>query len=315
MFNEPIRPQATDGCGEINDAHGARLGVADVRETLLGAHVSISGGVLKAPERAANLSMSAFQIFTKNSNQWVGKPIEPQGAAAFREAVKRGGFGRIIAHTDYLINPASANEVTAARSVESLRLEIERCQSLGIELLVMHPGSHGGMGEREGIRKLGAALAEVMAGPGRVTVLLETTAGQGNGIGNSFEELAGIIEKSGAGNRIGVCYDTCHTFAAGYDIRTEDVYEATMGCLGRVLGTERIRAFHLNDSKKGLGSRVDRHQHIGWGELGLEPFRLIMNDTRFSDVPKIIETPKDGNPEVYDRINLDVLLGLMDPGT
>ncbi len=283
-------------------------------EPLLGAHVSISGGIAKAPERAANLSMSAFQIFTKNSNQWAGKPIGPQEAAAFQEVVTRGGFRRIIAHTDYLINPASANEVTAVRSVESLRQEIERCQSLGIDLLVMHPGSHGGTGQREGIRKLGAALGSVLTGAAGPTVLLETTAGQGNGIGNLFEELARIIEESGAGHRIGICYDTCHTFAAGYDIRTQDAYERTFGSFGRVLGLERLRAFHLNDSKKGLGSRVDRHQHIGWGELGLEPFRLIMNDARFRDVPKIIETPKEGNPEVYDRINLDVLLGLISSG-
>ncbi|MBN2225706.1 MAG: deoxyribonuclease IV [Deltaproteobacteria bacterium] len=284
-----------------------------MRGPLLGAHVSISGGVVKAPERAAGLFMNAFQIFTKNSNQWAAKPIGSEDAAAFREAVRRGGFKRLIAHTDYLINPASANDVTAARSVESLRQEIERCQFLGIDMLVMHPGSHGGTGQQEGIRKLGAALGKVLGDAGRVTILLETTAGQGNGIGNTFEQLAEIVEKSGAGrHRIGICYDTCHTFAAGYDIRTRDAYERTMESFKRVMGIERLRAFHLNDSKKGLGSRVDRHQHIGWGEMGLDPFRLIMNDPRFHDIPKIIETPKEGNPEVYDRINLDTLLGLID---
>ncbi len=149
--------------------------------------------------------------------------------------------------------------------------------------------------------------------PAPVTVLLETTAGQGNGIGNSFEQLSEIIEKSGVDSRIGICYDTCHTFAAGYDIRTEREYEKTMEQFDRLLGLRRLRAFHLNDSKKGLGSHVDRHQHIGWGELGLDPFRLIMNDTRFRGVPKIIETPKEGNPEIYDRINLDTLLGLIRP--
>lgn len=257
--------------------------------------------------------MNAFQMFTKNSNQWTGKSISEEAAAAFRKGIESGGVERVIAHTDYLINPASANDVTASRSIESLRGEIERCQLLGIDLLVMHPGSHGGTGERQGIQKLAAALGDVLADTGNITVLLETTAGQGNGIGNSFEQLAEIIDGSGAGHRIGICYDTCHTFAAGYDIRTRQTYERTMESFGRLLGIERLRAFHLNDAKKGLGSRVDRHQHIGWGQLGLDPFRMIMNDVRFRDVPKIIETPKEGNPEVYDRINLDTLLGLVEP--
>jgi deoxyribonuclease IV len=284
-----------------------------MREPLLGAHVSISGGVAKAPRRAADLLVGAFQVFTKNSNQWAAKPIDPGDAAQFRRAVQEGGFGRVIAHTDYLINPASANDTTALRSIEALRQEIDRCLSLGIDLLVMHPGSHGGTGQDEGIAKLGAALGAVLSVPGDMTILLETTAGQGNGIGNSFEQLYEIIEKSGVTGRIGICYDTCHTFAAGYDIRTEWEYERTMERFDRLLGLERLKAFHLNDSKKGLGSHVDRHQHIGWGQLGLDPFRLIMNDARFSGVPKIIETPKEGNPEVYDRINLDALLGLIDP--
>jgi deoxyribonuclease-4 len=284
-----------------------------MRRPLLGAHVSISGGIARAPERAASLSMNAFQVFTKNSNQWAGKSITNDEAAAFSEGVKDAGLERVIAHTDYLINPASANDVTAARSIESLRHEIERCSLLGIDLLVMHPGSHGGTGERRGIEKLGVALGEVLKGSTTVTILLETTAGQGNGIGNSFEHLAEIIDQSGVEGRIGVCYDTCHTFAAGYDIRTRDTYERTMETFGRELGIDRLRAFHLNDAKKGLGSRVDRHQHIGWGELGLEPFRMIMNDVRFRDIPKIIETPKEGSPEVYDRINLDTLIGLIQP--
>jgi deoxyribonuclease-4 len=288
-------------------------GVYPVKKPLLGAHVSISGGISQAPGRAVSLLMNAFQMFTKNSNQWTGKSISEEAAAAFRKGIESGGVERVIAHTDYLINPASANDVTASRSIESLRGEIERCQLLGIDLLVMHPGSHGGTGERQGIQKLAAALGDVLADTGNITVLLETTAGQGNGIGNSFEQLAEIIDGSGAGHRIGICYDTCHTFAAGYDIRTRQTYERTMESFGRLLGIERLRAFHLNDAKKGLGSRVDRHQHIGWGQLGLDPFRMIMNDVRFRDVPKIIETPKEGNPEVYDRINLDTLLGLVEP--
>lgn len=280
---------------------------------LLGAHVSIAGGITKAPERATELGMRAFQLFTKNSNQWAGKPISSEQAASFGRAVHQGGFEHVIAHIDYLINPASANHQTAARSIESLRQEIGRCQSLGITLVVMHPGSHGGAGQAHGIRKLGAALGTVLAGDGNLTILLETTAGQGNGIGNTFEQLAEIIERSGVDRRIGVCYDTCHTFAAGYDIRTRQTYEQTMGSFDRLLGIERLRAFHLNDSKKGLGARVDRHQHIGWGQLGLEPFGLIMNDPTFRNVPKIIETPKEGNPGLYDRINLDTLMGLMRP--
>ncbi len=283
-----------------------------MKRSLLGAHVSIAGGVREAPGRASVLLINTFQIFTKNSNQWKGKEIEKEEAEAFRRSVKQGGFSRIVAHTDYLINPASANEEVGRRSIPSLLQEIERCTALGINLLVMHPGSHGGSGEKEGITKLAHGLREVLSESGEVTVLLETTAGQGNGIGNSFEQIHWIIDESGMNERLGVCYDTCHTFAAGYDIRTRDAYERTMEEFDRAVGLNKIGAFHLNDSKKGPGSRVDRHQHIGWGELGLDPFRFIMNDRRFTDVPKIIETPKEGSPEVYDRINLDVLMGLTD---
>jgi deoxyribonuclease-4 len=283
-----------------------------MQKTLLGAHVSIAGGIDRAPGRAAGLDMNTFQIFTKNSNQWAGRTIDEREEEAFRRGVQEGGFERVIAHTDYLINPASANKKTAARSMGALRSEIERCAALGIGFLVMHPGSHGGLGETEGIAKLAAALGTVLADARGVTLLLETTAGQGNGIGNSFEQVRAIMDESGVADRLGVCYDTCHTYAAGYDIRTRDAYDLTMDRFDRVLGLSRLTAFHLNDSKKGLGSRVDRHQHIGWGELGLDPFRFIMNDERFIRVPKIIETPKEGNPEFFDRINLDVLLGLMD---
>jgi deoxyribonuclease-4 len=282
-----------------------------MKKTLLGAHVSITGGVTEAPERAALLLINTFQVFTKNSNRWVGKAIDEREAGIFRKKVGEGGFVRVIAHTDYLINPASANRETAERSLAALIEEIERCRTLGIDLLVMHPGSHGGTGIDEGIERLAAALNRVLSDTEDVTILLETTAGQGNGIGDTFEQIGRIIDRSDKDERLGVCYDTCHTFAAGYDIRTGETYERTMEQFDRSIGLDKLLAFHLNDSKKGLGSRVDRHQHIGWGILGTEPFGFIMNDERFINIPKIIETPKEGNPEFYDRINLDVLLGLV----
>jgi deoxyribonuclease-4 len=289
----------------------------DKRPPLLGAHVSIAGGIYTAAERATDLSTNCFQIFTKNSNRWQARKFAPGEPGKFIEAVSTGGFERVVAHVDYLTSLASPDNAVREKSKTGLVGELERCRELGIGLLVIHPTSHGGAGVSAGIKRYAAGLKEVIekfddGGGGDVTILLETVAGQGNAIGASFEELDAIRGETGFRERIGVCYDTCHTFAAGYDITTADGYEEVIEEFDRLLGIESLRLFHLNDSKKGLGSNVDRHQHIGWGEMGIEPFRLIMNDKRFSEVPKIIETPKEGDYLKYDRINLDTLTGLVE---
>lgn len=289
----------------------------DNRKPLLGAHVSIAGGVSKAPARAAELSMTSFQIFTKNNNRWKGKDIVPEEAAGFEKGVSDGGFKGVVAHIDYLTSLASTDDAIREKSKNGLVEELKRCAALKIEMLVIHPTSHGGAGLEKGISLYAAGLKSAVEefegeGSGDVEILLETVAGQGNAIGRIFEELRAIREESGLGKRLGICYDTCHTFAAGYDITTRDKYEGVLEEFDRVLGIETLKVFHLNDSKKGLGSNVDRHQHIGWGEMGLDPFRLIMNDERFSEIPKIIETPKEGDYLTYDRINLDTLIGLVE---
>ncbi len=288
----------------------------DIKPPLLGAHVSIAGGIYTAADRAAELSMNCFQIFTKNNNRWQTKKFAPGEPERFLEAVSSGGFKGVVAHVDYLTSLASPDDAIREKSKAGLVKELGRCRELKIKVLVIHPTSHGGAGVEGGIRRYAAGLREVIGefdddGGGDVTILLETVAGQGNAIGRSFEELDAIREETGFKDRLGVCYDTCHTFAAGYDITTGEKYESVIEEFDRVLGLESLRLFHLNDSKKGLGSNVDRHQHIGWGEMGLEPFRLIMNDDRFAGIPKIIETPKEGDYLKYDRINLDTLIGLV----
>ncbi len=298
----------------------------DKKTPLLGAHVSIAGGVSNAPIRANELFTNCFQLFTKNNNRWAGKKITPDESEKFKVVVSDGDFSGVAAHIDYLTNLASPKDTLWEKSKKGLREELQRCVALNIKMLVIHTTSHGGAGIEKGIERYSDGLREVLEGFGSdgktgeenvmVKVLLETGAGQGNGIGTSFEELAAIIEltskKTGFRDRFGICFDTCHAFAAGYDITTRKKYEEVMEDFDRVLGLENLKLFHLNDSKKGLGSRVDRHQHIGWGEMGIEPFRFIMNDKRFVEVPKIIETPKEKDYLTYDRINLDALLGLVE---
>jgi deoxyribonuclease-4 len=278
---------------------------------ILGAHVSIAGGVNEALPRASRISVNCFQIFTKNNNQWKARSFHEGEAEQFRRRVREGGFVFVVTHGDYLTNLASAKPEVRSKSKESLAGELERCRALGIEMLVMHPGSHGGDGVEVGIDRVAESLKEILPDHPGVRILLETTAGQGTGIGVTFEELAEIYDRSSSPERLGVCYDTCHTFAAGYDIRTEASYEDVMKRFDEVLGFGELKLFHLNDSKKGVGQRIDRHQHIGWGEMGLDPFRMLMNDDRFSHIPKIIETPKEGDPDTYDPINLNVLRGLL----
>jgi deoxyribonuclease-4 len=269
----------------------------------LGAHFSIAGGPWRACEEAAELGCNTLQMFTKNQMQWAAKPIPDEDAARFRQAREKLGIRFAFAHDSYLINLASTADALFARSVKAFIEEIERAEGLGLDFLVTHPGSAGEAGIDAGIARMRCGLRDALrACRGvRVQVLVETMAGQGNVVGRTFEEMARLVDES---DRLGVCFDTCHVFAAGYDLRTEDGYGHTMDEFDRLVGVDRIRAFHLNDSKKGLGSRVDRHEHIGRGRLGRTAFRCVMTDPRFQDAPKVIETPKVDD---MDRKNLAVL--------
>ncbi|MCD6033213.1 MAG: apurinic endonuclease Apn1 [Thermomicrobiales bacterium] len=283
---------------------------------LLGAHMSVAGGHALAIERATACSMTACQIFTKNANQWNAKPIAPEAAETFRARVAASEIGFVVAHDSYLINLASPNDELRERSIVAFGDELQRCAQLGVPWLVTHPGAHMGSGVDEGIGRVASALNRLFDELPQleVTVLLETTAGQGTTLGRSFEELAKILALVEDQSRVGVCFDTCHVFAAGYDIREPEVYAATMQAFDDIIGLHRLRAFHLNDSKKGLGARVDRHAHIGDGELGTEAFRLLLNDERFAGHPGILETPKgdDGEEDRRNLATLGALVGVAD---
>jgi deoxyribonuclease-4 len=281
---------------------------------LLGAHMSIAGGHALAIERAVACGMTACQIFTKNANQWSAKPIADEAATAFRDRLAASDVAFVVAHDSYLINLASPDDTLWERSTAAFDDELERCAQLGVRWLVTHPGAHMGGGVEEGIRRVAEALNRLFAANPDldVTVLLETTAGQGTTLGRTFEELAAILAGIEDQSRVDVCFDTCHVFAAGYDIRDETSYAATMQAFDDVIGLGRLRVFHLNDSKKGLGARVDRHAHIGEGELGAEAFRLLLTDERFTTHPGILETPKDDDGE-DDRRNMATLRALCVP--
>ncbi len=278
----------------------------------LGAHMSISGGLHLAVDRAVAAGCGVLQIFTRNSNQWRGKPVSEADAGLFRSKFAASGMHEIISHDIYLINLAAPPGDTRDKSLAAFRDELETCARLGIAKVVMHPGSHLTDALMTGLERVVAAFdqlfTEVPQFEGRV--LIETTAGQGSNLGRTFEELSVIISGSRFPDKFGVCFDTCHTFAAGYDTATEEGYHDTMRQFDKLIGLERLQCFHLNDSKKGLGSRVDRHEHIGQGALGLNPFRFILNDSRFAKIPKILETPK-GDSDEMDAINLSILRGLV----
>jgi len=279
----------------------------------LGAHMSIAGGLPKAVERGRAAGCGVLQVFTQNSNQWRGKRITDSDASLFREKWEESGIKEIVSHDIYLINLAAAPGETRDKSMAGFLEEMERCARLGIGKIVMHPGAHLGEGEETGISRIVEAFDTLFQQARDFTgiVLLETTAGQGTNIGYRFEHLREIRDRSDFPDRFGVCFDTCHTFAAGYDITTREGYDSVFGEFDRVLGLENLRGFHFNDSKKGLNCRVDRHEHIGRGAMGLEGFRFLMNDQRFSGIPKILETPKGDNDEM-DAINLKTLRDLVE---
>ncbi len=277
----------------------------------LGAHESVSGGLHLAFDRIREVSGEALQIFTRNQRQWNAKPLAAEEIAQFRQAWRACPDMEVVSHASYLINLASPKEDLFEKSIQALVLELERCEQLGIHKVVLHPGSHGGKGVEQGVARIIAGLDTVFSrAHAEVSVLIETIAGQGTGIGASFGELGAIIAGSRFSQRIEVCFDTCHVFAAGYDLRNKGAYDATMSDFERQVGLAKITLFHLNDSQKTLGSRVDRHAHIGKGEIGLAGFAQLMSDERFARHSMTLETPK-GDDLAEDRINLDCLRSLL----
>ena len=279
----------------------------------LGAHMSVSGGLHLAIHRIMAVSGTALQIFTRNQRQWKSPMITEDEGKLFHDAWQRWGDYPICAHTSYLINLAAKKTPVMEKSVQALVDELIRCHKLKIPHVVLHPGSHGGQGTDTAILLIAANIDHAFEQAPQATlpiILLETTAGQGTGVGATFEEIAAIISTSRHAHRLGVCLDTCHIFAAGYDIRTPDTYYQTMKTFDRIIGLAALKCIHINDSKKGLGARVDRHEHIGKGEIDHTGFSCLMQDPRISMVPKILETPKKTDLE-DDRINLAILKGMV----
>lgn len=291
----------------------SRRGAAPPGGVRLGAHMSIAGGLELAPLRGRQVGCETIQLFTKSNRQWRAKRLTDREVEAFQANLAATGIGPVVAHDCYLVNLAAPRRAVRERSVGAFRIELERAERLGIPYLVTHPGSHGGAGEAEGIRRVAEALNVLHAAlPSfRVQVLLETTAGQGTSLGYRFEQLAEILARTERADRVGICLDTCHVFAAGYDLRTPDGYRKTLKDLDACLGLPRLKAIHLNDSKGALGSRVDRHEHVGKGRLGLEAFRRLLNDPALRGIPMILETPKDDDFVKADRRNLTRLRRLL----
>jgi deoxyribonuclease IV len=308
-----------------------------------GAHNSIAGGFHKALLAGQSLAMEAVQLFVsqprawpvtrapaekttsrsgkasiQNAHPWRAKELADEAVGIFQETLRQTGVRVLLAHDSYLINMASPEESLYRRSVEAFIAEMARAERLGLTYLVTHPGAHVGSGEDAGLRRVAQALDEVheRCAGFRVRILLETTAGQGSCLGHRFEHLARILQLVAEPERLGICLDTCHVFAAGYDLAPKRAYQATMHEFDRLIGLDRLRAFHLNDSLKPQGSRLDRHAHIGQGCLGLEPFRLLVNDRRFHDRPMVLETPKEETAAgSMDAINLQTLRGLLRKGS
>ena len=287
----------------------SRFTFPDAPGDLIGAHLSTRGGLPTIFERASIVGASAAALFAKNGNQWKGKPLTDDDVATF--AAKRN-VTPLLTHASYLINLATTNPLFLEKSIAAMTDELDRAERLGIHAVVLHPGAHLSAGADAGIDQIARSLDQVHAAipHHRVVTLLETAAGQGTCLGHTFEELGRMLKLVDDPKRVGICFDTCHVFAAGYEMRTYDAYQRTIDEMLAHVGLENVAAFHLNDSKKPLGSRVDRHTHIGEGELGLEPFRFLLNDARFARLPKVIETPKPHETE-SDIQNLRVLRSLI----
>ena len=274
----------------------------------LGAHMSIAGGVFNAFAAGEEFGCDTIQIFVKSSNQWKAKPLSDEEIEKYRAEQKRTEITPVVAHDSYLINLGSPDAALLQKSRDAYLIEMERCEKLKIPYLVTHPGSHMNAGEEAGIAKIAESINWLFERTEdyKVKITLETTAGQGTNLGHKFEQIAAMIEKSRQPDRLAVCFDTCHAFAAGYDIASRGGYDRTWADFDRIIGLKKLAVIHLNDSKKGQGSRVDRHAHIGEGELGRKPFEFIMQDERFARIPKILETPK-GDDGRMDDVNLGLL--------
>jgi deoxyribonuclease IV len=260
----------------------------------LGAHESVAGGLHRAIERAESAGCESLQLWTRNARRWYSPPLEAYEICQFRTALAKSSIQPVVAHAAYLINIASPDPDLFRRSVRCLIEETQRCESLGIPYIILHPGAHTGSGMEAGLVQAAAGLSETIAAlpGGKTRILLETTAGQGTALGGTFENLARIIEQVSGGPRPGICLDTCHAFSAGYELRTAEGYAETMAQLDRYLGLEALRVVHLNDSRFPLGSHRDRHEHIGEGHLGLDGFVHLLTDPRLDGLPGILETPK-----------------------
>jgi len=273
---------------------------------LLGAHVSVAGGLEKAFARGLESNCTALQIFTKNANRWQAKPISNDEATSFRQAWQKSGIGPVIAHDAYLINLASPKDDVWEKSKAALQDELQRCGQLGVTGLVMHPGAHLGSGVEAGLERIRQAFRVILPEtPPEVRLLLENTAGQGTYLGGDFAHLAELLDAFDE-DRFGVCFDTCHAHSAGYDLSSRESYAEAMAEFDRLVGLEQIKAFHLNDCLKPCGSKVDRHAHIGQGTIGETGFACLMQDQRFTEVPMVLETPKGDDGEM-DRVNLALL--------
>lgn len=277
---------------------------------LLGAHVPITGGVFKAPERGRALTCDCMQIFSKNQMQWKTKPLSDGDAERFKIGVEEHSIVETVIHDSYLINLASPDKALLKKSREAFLDEMTRARKLGVRYLIFHPGAHVGSGEQVGIRRIAESLnwARSAFGSSEVELLLEITAGQGSVLGHSFEQLAGVIDLLDERGSAGICFDTCHAYAAGYDVRTPKGYERTMRQLDDALGFEKLKAVHLNDSKGKLGSRLDRHEEIGKGHIGLDGFRNLMNDERLEEVPMVLETPQGDKRYAHELKTLRALV-------
>jgi deoxyribonuclease-4 len=278
---------------------------------ILGAHESIAGGMFKAFDRAQSVGCESVQIFVKSNRAWAAKPLTDEDIDRFKARAEESGIQPAVGHASYLLNLGTPDEELWRKSRDVLILELQRCEALGVPYLVLHPGAHVGAREEVGLTRVAQALGQVHAAtPGfSAQILLETTAGQGTSLGYSFEHLAWLLSHTPEGERLGVCLDTCHVFAAGYELRTLEGYTDTIEIFDHVIGLDRLRVVHLNDSKGDLGSRKDRHEHIGKGRIGLGGFRHVMNDPRLAGLPGLLETPK-GQDLREDRENLTTLRSL-----
>jgi len=280
----------------------------------LGAHESISGGIHKSFERCVSDGGECMQIFTKNANQWKGKKLTEEDKKKFIEERKRTNIYPVAAHDSYLINLAEPKEEKWNRAKEAFIEEAQRASFLELEMLIFHPGGHLGSGEKAGIQRVSQAISETLERMNgwHVELCIETTAGQGSSLGCTFEQINSIIEMvhKTTGKKPSVCFDTCHTFAAGYDIRSASSFENVLKTFDNIIGLDRLKVFHLNDSKKGLGSRIDRHENIGKGEIGIEAFNFLVNERRFESLPGILETPPLPSGEESFALNLKILKNL-----